>query len=158
MQEPLFSTTLASPDETAIFARRLGEFLRPGDTLLLSGQIGAGKSHFARSLIQSLQDQPEDVPSPTFTLIQTYATRKGEVFHADLYRLTGPEEIEELGLMDALGTAISIIEWPDRLGEDAPMDALTLEFEPAEDPDTRRVTAIGARDVWQQRLRGFGNE
>ena len=60
--------------------------LKPGDTVLLEGDIGAGKTHIARQLIQSLQDRPEDVPSPTFTLIQTYDTRAGEIWHADLYR------------------------------------------------------------------------
>ena len=101
---------LASPDATAALARRFGTVLRAGDTLLLQGDIGAGKSYFARALIQSLQDIPEDVPSPTFTLVQTYDTRLGELWHADLYRLGDPGEVEELGLTEAFTSAICLIE------------------------------------------------
>ena len=84
------SLDLPGPQATADLAARLGARLQPGDVLLLEGPIGAGKTHFARSLIQSLLTEPEDVPSPTFTLVQVYDTEKGEIWHADLYRLTGP--------------------------------------------------------------------
>jgi len=120
--------TLTSPDETAAFATRLGRHLRGGDCLLLDGPIGSGKTHFARSLIQSLLEVPEDVPSPTFTLVQTYDAPACEIWHADLYRLTSPDEIEELGLSEAFDTAITLVEWPDRLGELQPPTALHLSF------------------------------
>ena len=97
---------LSHEDETKEFARFLGQVLNAGDVLLLKGDIGAGKSFFARSLIQSLQDTPEDVPSPTFTLVQTYQTRIGEVWHSDLYRLQSIYEVEELGLWEAFESAI----------------------------------------------------
>lgn len=146
------SLILTSPDETSAFAQRVGAQLRPGDTLLLQGDIGAGKSHFARALIQSLQDNPEHVPSPTFTLVQTYETRSGEVWHADLYRLGDPNEAEELGLSDAFTSAICLIEWPDRLGSAAPSNALTLMFEVLETEEHRRVSITGENQELMQRV------
>lgn len=122
---------IALPDEdaTARFAARLAAIVEPGDTLLLSGPIGAGKTAFARALIRAAAQNPaEDVPSPTFTLVQTYPTPRGEIWHADLYRLSHPDEAVELGLADAFETAICLVEWPDRLGELAPPTALALEF------------------------------
>jgi tRNA threonylcarbamoyl adenosine modification protein YjeE len=142
-----------SPEETTELATQIGTRLRPGDTVLLEGDIGAGKTHFARSLIQSLQDVPEDVPSPTFTLIQTYDTRSGPIWHADLYRLSGPEDIVETGLLDAMDTAICLIEWPDRLGPDCPANALTLSFAPGLDDAAREITATcDLPDPWASRL------
>ena len=106
---------LDSADETARLATRIGAGLVPGDCLLLTGPIGAGKTHFARHLIQSLLSQPEDIPSPTYTLVQTYDTAAGELWHADLYRLASPDEIEELGLAQAFDQAICLIEWAEKL-------------------------------------------
>ena len=88
MARRLTSVHLKSELETQKFAFALSRFLQKEDILLLSGDIGAGKSFVARAIIQSLQEEPEDVPSPTFTLVQTYDTRLGEVWHADLYRLS----------------------------------------------------------------------
>ncbi|MBY6090502.1 tRNA (adenosine(37)-N6)-threonylcarbamoyltransferase complex ATPase subunit type 1 TsaE [Maritimibacter alkaliphilus] len=122
------SLDLPDPQATSDLAARLGARLQPGDVLLLEGPIGAGKTHFARSLIQSLLTELEDVPSPTFTLVQVYDTEKGEIWHADLYRLTGPDEAVELGLTEAFETAICLIEWPDRLGDLVPPGATHLTF------------------------------
>lgn len=122
------SLTLASPDATDRFAAILGARLGPGDCLLLQGGIGAGKTHFARALIRSLLPVPEDVPSPTFTLVQVYDGPGFEIWHSDLYRLTHPDEVAELGLTQAFDTALCLIEWPDRLGDMAPRDALHLAF------------------------------
>ncbi len=144
------TSELSSEAATADLALRMGTLLKPGDTLCLEGPIGAGKSFFARALIQSLMTMPEDVPSPTFTLVQTYETAVGEIWHADLYRLGHVDELVELGLDAALGDAICLIEWPDRLGPLWPEDALTLRFE-ATGPDTRRLTITGAAD-WAARL------
>jgi tRNA threonylcarbamoyladenosine biosynthesis protein TsaE len=149
---------LRSADETARLARRIGALLNPGDCLLLSGQIGAGKTHFARHLIQSLLRVPEDVPSPTFTLVQTYATVAGALWHADLYRLNSLDEVEELGLSDAFEQAICLVEWPDRLGAIAPPDALQIAF--AADADlaqTRHITLAGAHPKWLPLLQGASN-
>lgn len=145
--------SLPSPDATTEFAAHLGGLLRPGDTLLLHGPVGAGKSHFARGLIQSLQDPPEDVPSPTFTLVQTYDTERGPIWHCDLYRMSGPDELIELGLLDAFDEAICLIEWPDRLGDLAPPDALNLTFTPdPNDPDLRQLTMASDGPDWDARL------
>lgn len=109
--------TLALPDEEA--TTRLGSWLaghmRGGETLLLDGPIGAGKSHLARAFIRARLGRAEEVPSPTFTLVQVYEADV-EIWHADLYRLTHPDEVLELGLDDAFATAICLVEWPDRLG------------------------------------------
>lgn len=130
---------LTSTNATAAFAAKVGALLSKGDVLLLQGDIGTGKSFFARALIQSLQKIPEDVPSPTFTLVQTYDTLSGEIWHADLYRLGDPSEADELGLLDAFNSAICLIEWPDRLGSATPKSAVTLLFETTEEEDVRRV-------------------
>ncbi|MBI6629476.1 tRNA (adenosine(37)-N6)-threonylcarbamoyltransferase complex ATPase subunit type 1 TsaE [Pontibaca salina] len=145
--------TFHSPEETAIFATRLAPQLRAGDCLLLDGPVGAGKTHFARHLVQSLLTVPEDVPSPTYTLVQTYDTAAGPLWHADLYRLTASDEIEELGLIEAFDTAICIIEWPDRLGSLAPRNALCLRFGHDDNlPDTRHIELSWNHSGWADRI------
>ncbi|MFP7569339.1 tRNA (adenosine(37)-N6)-threonylcarbamoyltransferase complex ATPase subunit type 1 TsaE [Marivita sp. S2033] len=140
--------TSHSPDETAQLAEQLGTSLVPGDCILLSGGIGAGKSHFARALIQSRLAVPEDVPSPTFTLVQTYDLPEGEVWHADLYRLAQADQIIELGLLDAFQTAICLIEWPDRLDDLTPPDALHIHFDDLHGDDSRRITLCWSDEKW----------
>ena len=144
---------LHSPDYTAQLARRLGAVLSAGDTILLSGDVGAGKTHFARALIQSLLTIPEDVPSPTFTLVQVYDAASGvEIWHADLYRLTDPSETEELGLTDAMDQAICLIEWPDRLASLKPDDALDITLTPTDVEDHRTLTATWSHPRWDAKL------
>ncbi len=92
----------------------------------------------------------EDVPSPTFTLIQTYPLPDGEIWHADLYRLSSADEVEELGLSAAFEDAICLVEWPDRLPE-PPAGALRLEFFNAEEPNARSLVVNGP-EHWSQRL------
>lgn len=146
---------LASPDATCALAARLGARLGPGDVLLLEGGLGAGKTHFARCLILSRLAEPEDVPSPTFTLVQTYPGPDCEIWHSDLYRLTGPDEIEELGLVEAFSDALCLVEWPDRLGELRPETALTLRLETGEG-DEARVAHFSSDDPgWEARLEGL---
>ncbi|MGY6696786.1 MAG: tRNA (adenosine(37)-N6)-threonylcarbamoyltransferase complex ATPase subunit type 1 TsaE [Roseinatronobacter sp.] len=130
----------SSPEATAILAARFGASLRAGDVVLLSGPVGAGKSHFARAVIQSRLaslGRIEDVPSPTFTLVQTYDLGQVDLWHADLYRLSDPDEILELGLDQAFEEAICLVEWPERLGSLVPRGALHLTLIPADDPDER---------------------
>ncbi len=122
------SLTLNSPEQTQDLAQIFADLLRPGDCLLLEGQIGAGKTFFARTVIQSLLPHPEDVPSPTFTLVQIYDSSDCEIWHSDLYRLSSLDEVEELGLFEAFDHQITFVEWPDRLEEMTPKHALTLRF------------------------------
>ena len=147
------SICLTSPNQTARLATLVGAQLVAGDCILLNGPVGAGKTHFARHLIQSLMHPPEDVPSPTFTLVQTYDSHAGEIWHADLYRITSPDEIEELGLIEAFDQAICLIEWPENLGDLAPKTALTLTLSP--DPhneDKRHAHFEWTADKWAPRL------
>lgn len=148
MSDPRATLCLPTPEATAALAAALGAWLRPGDTLLLSGGIGAGKTHFARALIRSLQDQPEDVPSPSFTLVQEYETRAGPLWHADLYRLNGPSDADELGLQDAFDIAICLVEWPERLAREAPASALSLDFAPGGSEAARRLSLTWTDPRW----------
>jgi tRNA threonylcarbamoyladenosine biosynthesis protein TsaE len=123
----------------------MAEATRPGDTLLLSGDLGAGKTHFARAFIRhalGAAGAAEDIPSPSFTLVQTYETETGEIWHADLYRLSGPGEIRELGLDLAMDEARCLVEWPERLAPDWPEAAVLLRFspDPRGEEDARSLT------------------
>ena len=139
------------PLETKKLATEIKEYLQNGDVILLKGEIGAGKSHFARSLIQAAMDKVEEVPSPTFTLVQTYDTKIGSIWHADLYRLSDQSEIFELGLIDAFGKEIVLVEWPDRLGHLEPQDALKIEMVILEN-DKREVIFSTSSRMWEDRL------
>ena len=132
-----------SADATSAYAARLAPRLMAGDVILLQGGLGAGKTHFARALIQArlaAAGLAEDVPSPTFTLVQTYDDGSVELWHADLYRLTDLDEVAELGLEEAFETGICLVEWPDRLEGALPSGALTLHLEMTETPGERRMT------------------
>jgi tRNA threonylcarbamoyladenosine biosynthesis protein TsaE len=146
---------LSSPDATCALAAALAPRLRPGDTILLSGPVGAGKSHFARCAIRALLVRAEDIPSPTFTLVQSYDGQSGEIWHADLYRLSDPSEVEELGLIDAFQTAICLVEWPDRLAGLAPNGALRMRLEAGATDDARTATLDWDDPRWTDRLRGL---
>lgn len=126
------ATDLTFPLPSEADTTRLGAWmaarLRAGDTVALHGPIGAGKSHFARAFIRARLGRDEDVPSPTFTLVQTYDDADTEIWHADLYRLTHPDEVLELGLDTAFDDAICLIEWPERMGSALPADAIHLDL------------------------------
>lgn len=143
---------LTGDQGTADFAVGLSRITKPGDCFLLWGDIGAGKSTLARAFIRALTHPNEEVPSPTFTLVQTYQSARGEIWHADLYRLTNPDELIELGLDDAFDSAITLVEWPDRLGEDTPPHALNLRLTAN---DTAHSLRIDGDDIWADRLAGL---
>lgn len=146
-----FRSHLRTAADTAALAKALAPRLKAGDTLLLEGDLGAGKTHFARALIRArLNDPMADVPSPTFTLVQTYDAPGVEIWHADLYRLSGSGEVIEIGLAEAFDDAICLVEWPDRLGAAAPAGALTLHLALADD-DGRTLTATGPAS-WAPRI------
>jgi len=140
---PALIINLATSADTADLGVRLAAVARAGDCLLLEGPIGAGKSHLARAFIQARLGRKEDVPSPTFTLVQVYDGGGIEIWHADLYRLTHPDEVWELGLDEAFQSAICLVEWPDRLGAHVPSGALRLRLEQA--GDGRRAVIRGGR-------------
>ncbi|SDB56601.1 tRNA (adenosine(37)-N6)-threonylcarbamoyltransferase complex ATPase subunit type 1 TsaE [Bauldia litoralis] len=147
-----FPLTLDLADETATtrFAEDIAACLAPGDVIALSGGLGVGKTTFARALIRALADDAElEVPSPTFTLAQSYASGPVPVTHFDLYRLSSPEELDELGLEEALATGAALIEWPERAEDELPPTRLTIAFAIA--GDGRAATLSGSGD-WQRRI------
>jgi tRNA threonylcarbamoyl adenosine modification protein YjeE len=127
MANPTLTLFLPDEGETDRLAQVFAPLLRAGDAVLLEGSIGAGKSQFCRALIRARLGRQEDVPSPTFTLVQTYDADV-EIWHADLYRLTHPDEARELGLEEAFAQAICLVEWPDRLGPHAPANAIRVKL------------------------------
>lgn len=140
--------TSRTPEETAALAHNIAALLRSRDVILLRGDLGTGKSTFARALIQSLCGKNTEVPSPTFTLVQTYETPAFTLWHFDLYRLKHPEEIYELGIEDAYAHGVSLIEWPERLGTLLPKHALEIEFSYGSHENERILQLTG----WEDRL------
>ena len=128
-------------------AAALAVILRPGDVIALSGDLGAGKTTFARGVLRGLGWTGE-VPSPSFTLVQTYDTTP-PVWHVDLYRLDSADEADALGLDDAWDDAVVVIEWPERLGGQLPGDALRLRLDGA--GDTTRTLTWTVPPSWEGR-------
>lgn len=147
---------LADPGATARLAARIAACLRPGDVIALYGDLGSGKTVFARGLIHALCGDQE-VPSPTFTLVQTYATPDFEIWHFDLYRLERPGDAFELGLEDALADGVTLIEWPERLGGHLPAHRLEVRLAYGTG-DTERMVALTGTGDWPIRLRGLDLE
>lgn len=149
MSEKHPSIFLRTPYDTDLFGARLAGLCQPGDCVLLVGQIGAGKSAIARALIRARIGEDTEVPSPTFTLVQTYQDSGTEIWHADLYRLSDPSEVLELGLLDDQEDRILLIEWPDLIDDLLPDSALTISL--IAEGDGRRATFSGGGS-WLQRL------
>jgi tRNA threonylcarbamoyladenosine biosynthesis protein TsaE len=141
--------TLDLPDlaATEALAARLAAQARPGDAVLLSGPLGAGKSAFARAFLRAWAgDLRLEVPSPSFTLVQAYERADGgTAWHFDLYRLSGPTEVPELG-WDEARLGIALVEWPDRLGALTPDDALALILAPGTTENARVADLKGWED------------
>lgn len=133
--------------ETAAIAVRVSFLLHSRDVILLKGDLGAGKSTFARALIKALCGEETEVPSPTFTLVQTYEAPLFTLWHFDLYRLKEPQEIYELGIEEAFRSGVSLIEWPERLGSLRQGNCLEVEFNYGNAEDERILTFRG----WDER-------
>lgn len=132
------------------FGATLAEVVQPGDVITLKGALGAGKTTFARGFIQRLAGIDEEVVSPTFTLVQTYETQRGIIWHFDLYRLEVPDDVLELGLEDAQAGGITLIEWPERLGPYMPRAPLEIELTSATG-DTARSIRLSGKSNWRER-------
>lgn len=150
------SLRLSDEGATRALGAALAACLRPGDVAALRGDLGVGKTALARAYLRARTGDPdEDVPSPTFTLVQTYdGSDGGAIWHFDLYRLGRPEDAWELGIEDAFAKAVSLIEWPERLGTLLPRNHLTVEMTFADDahPEARNVRLIGKGLDWKARL------
>jgi len=138
--------TLASEQDTLALGAALAAEVRRGDVIAVTGPLGAGKTTLARGFIQKLAASDEEVVSPTFTLVQTYDTPKGAIWHFDLYRLNDPEEALELGFEEALAAGISLIEWPERLGNYLPPKHLHIALSMAGDGRTVELSGTGWAD------------
>ena len=140
-----------SPDEasTVILGKKLAQMAKQGDVFALFGTLGMGKSVLARAFIQSLTGA-EEVPSPTFTLVQSYDAPDFEIFHYDLYRIKSPEEIFEIGMEEAVYQGVSLIEWPEMMGGYLPRNCFRVEITPQK--DGRKITISTASEEKRQRL------
>lgn len=146
---------LPSPAATDRLASALARLVRPKDVVALRGDLGAGKTHFARSFIRTLAPDAGDVPSPTFTLVQSYAASIAgtpvEIWHFDLYRLKSAEEAYDLAIEEAFAEGISLIEWPGKLGSLLPRHCLDVALEILPDGVARRAIISGG-PAWRDRL------
>lgn len=131
----------SSENETIAAARDFAKSLTGTDVILLSGGLGMGKSVFSRAVIRALVGDDElDVPSPTFTLVQTYNSPKANIYHFDLYRLKSPDELYEIGWEDALGQGVMLIEWPEKLGYLTPKNTIKINITAGDIPTSRVIT------------------
>ncbi len=144
--------SLKDEEATTRLGAQLSVILAPGDAICLSGDLGAGKSTLARGMIKCVSSASE-VPSPTFTFIETYETERFLLWHFDLYRLERPEDVWELGYEDALENGVMVIEWPERIGALAPLEALGIHLEV--DGKARKAHITGAKN-WRGRLLNAG--
>ncbi len=143
--------SVSSSDATGALAAALAKQCRPGDCLMLRGDLGAGKTTFARGFIRALGNA-EEVVSPTFTLVQTYLTTGGTVWHFDLYRLQNRAELEEIGLDEALREGIVLIEWPELAEGRLPQATLDIRLSMGKHPGERTLTMTGPAAAWRDRL------
>ena len=149
---------IQTEEHTREIARKLAHISQPGDVIALYGDLGVGKSCFARAFIRALTSEDEEVPSPTFTLVQMYDTDETTLFHFDMYRLEKPDDCLEIGVEEAFADGICLIEWPDKIGNYLPWDALKLEIGHGQTGETSRFMQIEPPQQWQARLKEIGFE
>src|SRR5271170_6643453 len=150
-----WDTVLPDAAATAALAARLAPLATVRDVVALRGTLGSGKTSFARAFIAARAGRAVDVPSPTFTLVQTYDLPDGPIWHFDLYRLTRADDAIELGIDEAFATGISLIEWPERLGDLLPAQRLDLRLDFAAGG---RRAVLEAGDGWPTRLAGLAGD
>ena len=147
--------SLLDASETERLAGRISNAAMPGDIIFLAGDLGSGKTTFARAFIRARAArfgiEVGEVPSPTYTLVQFYEMPEGNIWHFDLYRLEHPHEAIELGIEDAFDDGICLIEWPDRLSQLTFAPRLDLRFEFGDSEDERRVKIAGDGS-WRERV------
>ncbi len=146
-----FSISLADVRATEELGKSLSRLLEIKDVVTLSGELGAGKTTLARAIISEL-GHIHEVPSPTFTLVQYYHLQAVSIWHFDLYRLNSPEELLELDLDEARYSAISLIEWPDRMGDFTPEERLEIKLSFDQDEQKRHAIITGYGN-WATRIR-----
>lgn len=145
-----FSLVFTDEAETLAFGAKLAALLQPGDVVALTGGLGSGKTALARSVVRAFSPG-EEVPSPTFTLVQTYVTPSFAIWHVDLYRLSSAREVRELGLDEALDSGgVLLIEWPERGGDWLPDDRLDIALSFGASNNARRADII-ATGSWIDR-------
>lgn len=140
--------TLSTLQDMQELATVIASAIEPTDTLTLRGELGVGKTELARAVIRRLMGAEETVPSPTFTLVQTYETPRGTVNHFDLYRLEHPEDVHELGFDEAIAHSITLIEWPEKIRIRSYKNHLDIHLEIKGETEERQVTLIGT-DHWE---------
>ena len=158
MQPAATSLTLDLPDEsaTARLGAALARRLRIGDAILLSGDLGAGKTSLARAILRAAANDPAlEVPSPTFTLVQAYELPGLTISHFDLYRVVDPTELREIGFDEAADTGAVLVEWPERAAAQMPRSALTIRLSLA---GAGRSAELSGPSEWQERLLGLPQE
>ncbi|MCW5697043.1 MAG: tRNA (adenosine(37)-N6)-threonylcarbamoyltransferase complex ATPase subunit type 1 TsaE [Bauldia sp.] len=152
MELPAISLDLPDEAATVRLAAAMAAVVRPGDTIALSGDLGAGKTSFARAFIRALAADPRlEVPSPTFTFVQTYGDGRIPVRHFDLYRLAAVADLEEIGFTDDLAAAesVTLVEWPERADGMMPRGALGLRLDMA---GPGRTVRLDVPEAWQKRI------
>ena len=153
----IFKYILANEAETEALGASLAEIAIAGDIIALKGTLGSGKSVLARAFIRKYLKTTETVPSPTFTLVQTYDMGLVPVYHFDLYRIINSEETIELGIEEAFSDGISLIEWPERLESYLPKNHLEIWLR-VNNKDSIRNIQLAGPDSWQTRLNNLFSE
>ena len=138
-------------EDMRVLAVRLSGLLKAGDVVTLQGDLGAGKTYFARALINALSEVEVEVPSPTFTLVQVYDSVTPEIWHFDLYRLEEESEILELGWEEARRQGVALVEWPERLGTLLPKDRLEISIAFVKDSENAREVTFTPAGKWIHR-------
>jgi tRNA threonylcarbamoyladenosine biosynthesis protein TsaE len=142
---------IKNEEEMQGFAARIAKLLKTGDVVTLHGDLGSGKTTFARALINSLAPVEEEVPSPTFTLVQVYDAQEPGIWHFDLYRLEKQADILELGWHEARRQGAALVEWPERLGTLLPKDRLEISIDFIPDSDNSREVTVAPQGSWAAR-------